>query len=32
MKEWLIPREKCDYAVALLRELGPISKDLVDNA
>jgi hypothetical protein len=32
MKEWLISKDKCEYAIALLRELGPINKELIDNA
>jgi hypothetical protein len=32
VKDWLIPKEKAEYAISLLRELGPINKELVDNA
>lgn len=32
LRDWLIPKEKMEYAVPMLRELGPISKELIDNA
>lgn len=32
MRDWLFPREKSEYAICLLCELGPITKALLDNA
>ncbi len=32
VKDWLIPKDKMDYAVPLLKELGPVNKELIDNA
>lgn len=32
LKDWLIPKEKAEYAISLLKELGPVNKELIDNA
>ena len=31
MREWLISKEQAGYALALLSELGPVNRDMIEN-